>query len=93
MKKPSHGPATGRPAEPAPRLPHERDERSHVTAPTPDPMIEQAKRDVDAGLVDTDLRATEGTLPERRKALVADPQASVEPARPATRTPKGTPRR
>jgi hypothetical protein len=51
-------------------LPHERDEAAgHVTA-KPDPQIAQAKRDLDAGQVDTDMRATPGLDAERRDDLV-----------------------
>jgi hypothetical protein len=39
----------------------------------PDPVIEQAKRDIDAGLVDTDMRATPGLDAERRARLVPGP--------------------
>jgi hypothetical protein len=45
----------------------------HYTAAAPDPVIEQAKRDIDAGLVDTDMRATPGLDAARRKALVPGP--------------------
>lgn len=51
-------------------LPHERDETSHSTAASPDPVMVQAKRDVDAGLVDTDMRVTPGLDAERRARLV-----------------------
>ena len=39
----------------------------------PDPVIEQAKRDLDAGLVDTDMRATPGLDAGRREQLVPGP--------------------
>lgn len=51
-------------------LPHERDESRHTEAPALDPVIQQAKRDIDAGLVDTDMRATPGLDAERRARLV-----------------------
>ena len=54
-------------------LPHERDEAAHATAPAPDAVIVQAKRDIDAGLVDTDMRATPGLDAERRARLVPGP--------------------
>lgn len=54
-------------------LPHERDESTHSTAPAPDAVIAQAKRDIDAGLVDTDMRATPGLDAERRSKLVPGP--------------------
>lgn len=51
-------------------LPHERDESIGMTAATPDPAIEQARRDLAAGQVDTDLRATPGLDAQRRKDLL-----------------------
>jgi hypothetical protein len=39
-------------------------------AKLPDPIIVQAKRDLDAGLVDTDMRATPGLDAKRRVKLV-----------------------
>lgn len=51
-------------------LPHERDESPDVTAAAPDPVMVQAKRDIDAGLVDTDMRATPGLDAELRSRLV-----------------------
>lgn len=55
-------------------LPHERDESTHdSTARAPDAVIAQAKRDIDAGLVDTDMRATPGLDAERRAKLVPGP--------------------
>jgi hypothetical protein len=39
----------------------------------PDPVIKQAKRDIDAGLVDTDMWATPGLDAERRRELVPGP--------------------
>ena len=54
-------------------LPHERDETSRATADAVDPVIAQAKRDIDAGLVDTDMRATAGLDAELRAKLVPGP--------------------
>ncbi len=54
-------------------LPHERDESPASAAATPDPVIAQAKRDLDAGLVDTDMRATPGLDARRRARLVPGP--------------------
>lgn len=51
-------------------LPHERDESASSVAATPDPKIVQAKRDLDAGMVDTDMRATPGLDAELRKKMV-----------------------
>jgi hypothetical protein len=72
-------PGTPRPADsPAPpppplALPHERDETRHQTAAEPDPVMQQAKRDIDAGLVDTDMRATPGLDAALRARLVPGP--------------------
>lgn len=54
-------------------LPHDRDESNGVTAAEPDPAMVQAKRDLDAGLVDTDMRATPGLDAQRRDHLVPGP--------------------
>jgi hypothetical protein len=51
-------------------LPHERDEGLRATRAEPDPVIEQAGRDLESGLVDTDLRATPGLDARRREALL-----------------------
>ena len=53
-----------------PALPHERDEAGGHVASTPDPVIVQAKKDIDAGLVDTDMRATPGLDAALRARLV-----------------------
>lgn len=51
-------------------LPHERDESTHNVAATPDPVMVQAHRDLEAGMVDTDMRATPGLDAQRRAKLV-----------------------
>lgn len=51
-------------------LPHERDQSSAATADAPDPLMVQAKRDIDAGMVDTDMRATPGLDAKLRGRLV-----------------------
>jgi hypothetical protein len=51
-------------------LPHERDEGLHATASQPDPVIEQAARDLAKGQVDTDLRTTPGLDAQRREQLL-----------------------
>lgn len=62
-----------KPTRRSPRLPHELDQSQGAVATKPDPVIEQAKRDIDAGLVDTDMRATPGLDAQRREALVPTP--------------------
>ena len=59
-------------------LPHERDESANSGAAAPDPVMQQAKRDIDAGKIDTDLRATPGLDATRRAELV--PGAGGKPA-------------
>ena len=54
-------------------LPHERDESTNTTATVPDPRMVQAKRDIEAGLVDTDMRATPGLDAALRERLVPGP--------------------
>ena len=54
-------------------MPHERDEAPEATAAVPDSVISQAKRDIEAGMVDTDMRATPGLDAELRERLVPGP--------------------
>lgn len=54
-------------------LPHERDESADAGPATPDPVMAQAQRDIDAGLVDTDMRATPGLDAKLRARLVPGP--------------------
>lgn len=46
---------------------------ARTTAAAPDPVIAQAKRDIDAGQVDTDMRATPGLDAKLRAQLVPGP--------------------
>jgi hypothetical protein len=66
-------PRRGNKTPPALPLPHERDETTQSTAAEPDPVMVQAKRDIDAGLVDTDMRATPGLDAALRERLVPGP--------------------
>lgn len=72
-------------------LPHERDEGSGAVNPKPDKVIEQAKRDLDAGLVDTDMRATPGLDAERRDRLVGPTQGggATQAGTPPAAKPRG----
>jgi hypothetical protein len=54
-------------------LPHERDESTDATPKAPDHVMVQAKRDIDAGLVDTDMHATPGQNAELRERMVPGP--------------------
>lgn len=56
------------------QLPHERDESTNADAAQPRDVMRQAKADLDAGLVDTDLRATAGLDAQRRDALLRKTQ-------------------
>lgn len=61
-------------------LPHERDESTDTTADVPDPKMVQAKRDIDAGLVDTDMHATPGLDAALRARLVPGPGGKPPPS-------------
>lgn len=61
------------------QLPHERDQSITNVAEAPDPVIQQAKRDIDAGLVDTDMHATPGLDAELRKKMVPGPGGQPPP--------------
>ena len=54
-------------------LPHERDESTGAADDPPREVIKQAARDLERGLVDTDMRATPGLDAERRRRLVPGP--------------------
>lgn len=51
-------------------MPNERDERPGEVNPHPQDVMVQAKKDLDAGLVDTDLRATGGLDDAHRRDLL-----------------------
>lgn len=61
-------------------LPHERDQSISATAETPDPKMVQALRDIEAGQVDTDMRATPGLDARRRARLVPGPGGKPPPS-------------
>lgn len=52
-------------------LPHEREQSTKTTAATPDPAMRQAHKDLEAGQVDTDMRATPGLDAAQRAAYVS----------------------
>ena len=52
------------------RLPHERDESTGSDPSPPRKVMEIARRDLDAGLVDTDLRNTAGLDAKQRTKLL-----------------------
>lgn len=51
----------------------EHDRLIDPSAVLPDPVIDQAKRDIDAGMVDTDMHATPGLDANLRARLVPGP--------------------
>ena len=59
------------------RLPHERDQSADSTSSRIDPRIKQAKEDIDAGQVDTDLRQAPGLDAAARKKIMDHSQAQV----------------
>src|SRR6187402_1351725 len=64
-------------------LPHERDQALGQVASASNPVMRQAKRDLDAGLVDTDMRATPGLDAGRRRNLVSTPPSIAAGPTPA----------
>ncbi|MBK1711322.1 hypothetical protein [Rubrivivax gelatinosus] len=48
-------------------LPHERDEAPDAPGGKPRPVIEQARRDIESGQVDTDMRSSAGLDADARK--------------------------
>jgi hypothetical protein len=61
-------------------LMHESDQSTKTTAEVPDPVMAQAKRDIDAGLVNTDMRATPGLDAQLRAHLVPGPAGKQSPS-------------
>lgn len=51
-------------------LPHEREVSGTYTGNQPQPVVKQAKKDLDNGLVDTDLHGAAGVDDQRRRALL-----------------------
>lgn len=69
MAPPKHPPAKA-PNGQRFALPHDRDEAASEQGQPLDRRIVQAKRDLDAGQVDTDMRVTPGLDAARREKLV-----------------------
>lgn len=72
-------------------LPHERDQSIDAVEEAPQDVMVQAKKDIDAGLVDTDMRATPGLDAQLREAMVPDPVKSSRPAKRPIETRKTKP--
>jgi len=73
--------------QPAPRLPHERDESSDSQTSAPQPIIEQARQDVRRGLVDTDRGPVLNEVYEQRVRTPGERAAGRDgppPASPAS---------
>ena len=63
-------------------LPHERDETSGPEGTgggAPSEVMEQARKDIESGQVDTDMRNTAGLDAEERERLVPTPTRASEP--------------
>ena len=74
-KPPQHG-------QPDLALPHERDETSGPAATgagAPTEVMEQARRDIESGQVDTDMRNPAGLDAEQRKKLGPTPTRAPKP--------------
>lgn len=61
------------------QLPHERDEDSDITDGKVDPVILQASKDLERGLVDTDMRVTPGLDAQKRARDVPGPGGATVP--------------
>lgn len=69
------------PPEPLP-LPHERDETSGpgtTASGGPTDVMQQARKDIEAGQVDTDMRSSPGLDAAERKRLVPTPTRPPKP--------------
>ena len=84
-KAPDPAPGPVPPAVDRTAHPHQDDGSVNGTAAAPDPMMVQARLDLEAGLVDTDMRATAGLDAARRAALV--PGAGGKPPSTRRRSP------
>lgn len=63
-------------------LPHERDEKSGpdgTVSGAPSEVMEQARKDIESGQVDTDMRSPAGLDAEERKRLVPTPTRAPKP--------------
>ena len=73
------------------RMPFEQDQSSDSSADQPHDKMRQAKKDLDAGMVDTDLRNSPGQDAERRRELLEREQArSTNGSQTDFRAPPGT---
>jgi hypothetical protein len=91
------GPATAAQSEDNLAMPHERDQEIGQVAPKPDPVIQQASKDMEAGQVDTDMRATPGLDAANRARMVStsppDKGVGNDPQRATARADRRGPKR
>lgn len=73
VSQPSSGPQGRERTDPAKRLPHERDESRDSQDSEPRPVIEQARKDVERGLKDTDRGTPMDALYKRTARSSGDP--------------------
>ncbi len=69
--------------EDAMRMPFEQDQSSDSSADRPHAKIRQAKKDLDAGLVDTDLWGSPGADAEKQRELLEREKARTSDDKPA----------
>jgi hypothetical protein len=81
VKRSPVAPGAELPDDDVPRAPHERDQSADATADAPDPRMVQAKKDLDAGQMDTDMRVQPGLDAERRRAAVGGAAGQENPPR------------
>lgn len=74
------------------QLPHERDESADATDGQPDAVMAQAQRDIENGLVDTDLRATPGLDAAERERLLKEFETQSRDATAAPGRQRGSKR-
>lgn len=77
-------PTPRRRGKPPQAQPRRRDTATHSKVTEPDPVMVQAKRDIDAGLLDTDMHATPALDAELRAELVPGPGGKSPPPPPHT---------
>ena len=90
-------PATAAQSEDNLAMPHERDQGPGQVARAPDPVIQQASKDLEASLVDTDMRATPGLDAANRARMVSTPPpdkgVGSDPQRATARADRRGPKR
>lgn len=72
-------------------LPHERDQSTQNTSPEPHAEMKQASKDLEAGLVDTDMRSSPGLDAAQRKRYVPGAGGEERPSPASTDRPLKAP--